>query len=51
MTPDERLIKTAPEKRQMNIGNSYCINIDSSRCTSLVEGGAFVGKEKYRKST
>lgn len=30
----------------MNTGNSFFINIDSSRCTSLLEGGAFVGREK-----
>ena len=30
----------------MEIGNPFCIRIDSSQCTSLVEGGAFVGKEK-----
>lgn len=31
----------------MKIDNSFCINIDSSRCTSLLVGGAFVGKEKF----
>ena len=30
----------------MKIDSSFCINIDSSRCTSLLEGGAFVGREK-----
>lgn len=30
----------------MKTGDSFYINIDSSRCTSLVEGGDFVGREK-----
>ena len=31
----------------MKIGNPFCVSIDSSQCTSLVEGGAFVGREKF----
>lgn len=31
----------------MTTGNSFFINIDSSRCTSLIEGGAVVGKENF----
>lgn len=31
----------------MKTGNSIFINIDSSRCASLLEGGAFVGREKF----
>ena len=30
----------------MIINNSYCVRIDSSQCTSLVTGGAVVGKDK-----
>lgn len=28
-------------------GNSFCINIDSFRCTSLIEGVAVVGRKNY----
>lgn len=31
----------------MKIDNSFCINIDSSQCTSIVSGGDFVGKKKF----
>ena len=31
----------------MIINNSYCIRIDPSQCTSLVTGGAVVGKDKF----
>lgn len=31
----------------MRIDNSFCINIDSSQCTSIVSGGDFVGKKNF----
>lgn len=31
----------------MKIGNSFIINIDSSQCTSLIEGAAVIGKKRF----